>query len=97
MEGFPVPGADMSYKDLKKVEKEMRDKLKGAKNADERRVIEEDAARKVLGTTEKRAGMKARAWAYSYPLAKEQGTGEGGAKAPPSPVSRALRPRKVEA
>jgi uncharacterized membrane protein YgcG len=26
--GFPVPGADMSYRDLKKVEKEMRDKLK---------------------------------------------------------------------
>ncbi len=72
---FPVPGADMSYKELKKVEKEMRDKLKGAKSADERRAIEEDAARKILGTTEKKGAMKARAWAYSYPFNRE-GTGE---------------------
>ncbi|MEZ0229570.1 MAG: hypothetical protein ACAI25_13150 [Planctomycetota bacterium] len=72
---FPVPGADMSYKELKKVEKDMRDKLKGAKGADERRAIEEDAARKILGTTEKKGAMKARAWAYSYPFTRE-GTGE---------------------
>ena len=91
---FPVPGADVTYKELKKIEKELHDKLKqietefkgkkegetnaaGHTESDERRTTEEDAARKILKTTEKLPKPHARGWNYSG-ISQEEDQGQGG-------------------
>jgi hypothetical protein len=80
VEAFPVPGADLSYKELKKTESELREKLKkidgdfkGKKSGDtnaaghteseERKTTTEDAAKKVLRTTDAKP-PQARGWNY---------------------------------
>jgi hypothetical protein len=90
--GFPVPGADMSYKELKKVEKELHDKIKqidasfkgkkddetnaeGHTAGDERRTVEEDAARKILRTVEG-VKMHARGWNYTFTAEDEKQGGD---------------------
>ena len=73
VEGFPVPGADHPYKEMKKVEKELKKQIeriekdlqkdKDKDNADRiTTTVVEDAGRKIYGGEKKK--MFARGWCY---------------------------------
>ena len=86
---FPVPGADLSFKDLSKIEKELREKIQKIENDFKNKKpgetngsghTEDDEMR----TVEREAGRKAlkttqrfpmfaRGWCYAYPPAEVQG------------------------
>src|SRR5579883_1181762 len=86
---FPVPGADLSYKELARIEKEMRDKIqriesdwKGKKEGDVNAAghTEEDEKRTVVREardkalkTREKVKMAARGWCYAYAPAKLEG------------------------
>jgi hypothetical protein len=86
---FPVPGADLSFKELARIEKELRDRIQrveadfNGKKPDETNAsghTEEDELHTVARDTSdkvlktrEKAKMLARGWCYAYPPAKLEG------------------------